>query len=95
MKAEIKEKLIYLNLPGIREILDETIQSAINEGLSFETFFDQLLDHECTQRKNYRVERLLREAKLSLQKTFETFDLKRLPVKVVQKIRSLEDGGFL
>lgn len=32
MKAEIKYKLMYLNLPGIRQILDETIQSAIFEG---------------------------------------------------------------
>jgi DNA replication protein DnaC len=95
MTTGIKEKLIYLNLPGIREILDETIQIAITDNLSFETFFDQLLDYETTQRKNYRVERLLREAKLPLQKTFESFDLKRLPAKAIAKIKSLNDGGFL
>lgn len=91
----MKEKLLYLNLPGILEILDETVNGAISEGLSYESFLKQLLSHECQQRKNNRIERLLKGARLPIQKTFETFDFRRLPAKAVQKIKSLEDGSFL
>lgn len=95
MKTEMKEKLTLLNLPGIREILDETIQGAIAEELSYEAFFGTLIDHEYILRKNSRIERLLKESRLPLQKTFDTFDLKRLPPKAIQKIKALEDGSFL
>jgi len=95
MTTAMKEKLALLNLPGIREILDETIRGAITEELSYEAFFVTLLDHEYMLRKNSRVERLLKESKLPLQKTFGTFDFKRLAAKAIQKIKALDDGLFL
>ncbi|MES0447317.1 MAG: IS21-like element helper ATPase IstB [Desulfobacterales bacterium] len=95
MKSAIKEKLVYLKLPGIKEVLDETIKGAIVEGLSYEKFVEQLLDHECTQRKNHRIEKLLKSSKLPSDKIFESFDLNRLGLKTLQKVKSLEDGSFL
>ena len=95
MKVSIKEKLVYLRLPGVKEVLDETIKNAIGEGLSYEKFIEQLLEYECTLRKNHRIEKLTRESKIPADKTFESFDLKRLGIKTLQKIKSLEDGSFL
>ena len=95
MKAAIKEKLVYLKLPGIKEVLDETIKNAVADGLSYEKFIEQLLEYECTLRKNHRIEKLTRDSKIPTDKTFESFDLKRLGIKTLQKIKSLEDGSFL
>ena len=95
MKPAIKEKLVSLKLPGIREILDETIQGAIAQELSYESFFEQLLEYEYIQRKNHRIEKLLKDAKLPPEKTFDSLDLKRLGLKTLQKVKSLEDGSFL
>jgi DNA replication protein DnaC len=41
------------------------------------------------------VERLLRESRLPLEKSLASFDLKRLPAKVVQQVRSLLEGDFV
>lgn len=95
MNPEMKEKLVYLKLPGIKEVLDETIEGAIAEGLSYEEFIGQLLEHECTMRKNHRTQKILKAAKLPPDKTFNSFDLDRLGLKTRQKIKALEDGAFL
>ena len=45
-------------------------------------------------RRDNRVERLLRESRLSLEKSLQTLDLKRLPPKLVPQVRALRDGTF-
>lgn len=42
-----------------------------------------------------RVARRLRESQLFLEKTLATLDLKRLPQKAAQHVRSLLEGGFV
>ena len=42
-----------------------------------------------------RVERLLHDSRLPLEKSWQTLDLKRLPPKVVQQARTLLEGSFL
>ncbi len=39
--------------------------------------------------------RLLRDAKLPLEKTLDNFDLKRLPAKAARQLKALLDGAFL
>ena len=95
MTKEMTEKLVYLKMPGIKAILDETIKTSIDNSLSYLDFFDHLIDHEYNLRKQNRVERLLKMSKLPLQKTFDSFDFKRIPLNTQQKIKSLEDGSFL
>ncbi len=41
------------------------------------------------------MERLLRESRLPLEKSLASFELKRLPAKVVQQVRSLLEGDFV
>jgi len=38
---------------------------------------------------------MLRQSRLPLEKTLESFDLKRLPAKVSRQVRSLTDGAFV
>src|SRR5207244_4449067 len=42
-----------------------------------------------------RIERLLRESKLPLEKSWSALDVKRLPAKVVQQLRGLLSGEFV
>ena len=59
------------------------------------TFCWELLERECQQRRHRRIERLLKASRLALEKSWATLDLKRLPAKVAQQLRSLLSGDFL
>jgi DNA replication protein DnaC len=68
---------------------------ARQESLSYEQYLLELANRECDDRKQKRVERLLRESRLPLEKNLATFDLKRLPAKVLQQVRTLLAGDFV
>jgi DNA replication protein DnaC len=55
----------------------------------------ELIEQECESRRTNRVDRLMRESKLFLEKSLSTLDLKRLPSKAAQQVRSLLEGGFV
>ena len=42
-----------------------------------------------------RVQRLLKDSALPLEKSLQNFDLKRLPAKAARQLRTLLDGSFL
>jgi DNA replication protein DnaC len=70
-------------------------QAAVREGLSYERYLLGLLERESEVRWNHRVERLLRQSRLPLEKTLDRFEMKRLPAKAAHQIKALLDGGFL
>jgi DNA replication protein DnaC len=74
---------------------EELARQAQQEGLSFEQYLLGLVQRECQERRNKRVERLLHESRLPLEKSWSALDLKRLPAKVVQQARTLLEGSFL
>ena len=47
--------------------------------MSYERYLLELAEHECESRRSSRVERLLRESRLFMEKSLSTLDLKRLP----------------
>ena len=55
----------------------------------------ELVERECQQRQHNRIERLLKDSRLPLEKSWAALDLKRLPPKVVQQLRGLLSGEFL
>jgi len=70
-------------------------RQALQESLSFEQYLLALAQRECQERRNKRVQRLLHESRLPLEKSWPSLDLKRLPAKVVQQARSLLEGSFV
>ena len=54
-----------------------------------------MLEAECQIRRIRRIERRLHESRLPLEKNLETFQLKRLPQKVSQQIKTLLQGDFI
>lgn len=95
MKHNITENLNYLKLPGMKDILEDGIVLAEEEGMSYADFLLHILEHESDIRRNNKITRLLKDSKLPTAKTLKAFDMKRLPLKVRQKVNSILDGGFI
>lgn len=95
VKAELTEGLRELHLPTIRRGYEETARQAEREQLTYERYLLELVQRECEARRDSRVARLLRRSGIPREKSLETFDLKRLPVKAARQIKTLLEGDFL
>jgi len=84
-----------LRLPAFRECYEEEAARAGQESLGYEQYLLELAQRECEERRNHRVERNLKTSRLPLEKSLANFDLKRLPQKVRQQVRTLLEGSFL
>jgi DNA replication protein DnaC len=95
VKKTLVAHLRELHLPTFRECFEEAAGRALQETLSYEQYLLELAGRECEVRRVNRIARMLRQSKLPLEKSLDHFDLKRLPAKVAQQVRSLTDGGFV
>lgn len=84
-----------LRLPTVRQCYEETARRAERETLSYEQYLLEVITRECEQRRKTRVEKLLRESELPLEKSLLNFDVKRLPAKAQRQLRTLLEGDFL
>jgi len=94
-KEMLAKVLKELHLPMFRAHYEELARTAQQEGQSCAQFLLALSQLECQERRQKRVERLLRQSELPLEKTWQATDLKRLPPRVVQQVRTLLEGSFL
>ena len=95
MNSTLLDQLRSLRLPAFRDGFEETARRAVQETLSYEQYLLELTDQECSDRRGRRIERMLRESRLPLDKTLSAFDQKRLPAKVARQLRTLLEGSFL
>src|SRR5262245_29109301 len=99
MKEDVKERLLQglkeLHLPVCRHSYEELARQAQQEGHSYEQYLLGLVERECQERRNNRIERLLRQSRLPLEKSWQALELKRLPTKVLQQARTLLEGSFV
>ena len=97
--AEVRPALIghlkELHLPTVQQCYEETARRAERETLSYEKYLLEVIARECEQRHKKRVERLLKESALPLEKSLQNFNVKRLPAKAQRQLRTLLEGGFL
>ncbi len=89
------DSLKQLHLPTVRERFVEEADHARQESLSHENYLLSLMGQELEERKLKRVARYLRESKLPLEKTLDTFDRSRLTEVENHKVEALLDGRFL
>ena len=98
-EKDVKERLLRclkeLHLPAFRRGYEELARQAQQESLSYEQYLLGLVERECQERRNNRIERLLRQSRLPLEKSWPALELKRLPAKVLQQARSLLEGSFV
>ena len=93
-KSRLIPLLKELRLPAFRESYEELARNAERESQGYESFLLALVERECDDRQRRRFERFLRESRLPLEKTMESFDMKRLPSTIHYKVKSLMDGSF-
>lgn len=91
MDAQLRE----LHLPTFRECYEQSARRAEAEDVGYEHYLLGLVERECQEREANRIERLLRQSKLAIDKNLDTFDLKRLPGKVAGQVRTLIEGSFV
>lgn len=94
-RQKLGDMLRDLKLSGMGAIYGQAATKAEKEGWGFERFLHHLAEVELEQRRQKRVERVLKAAKLPLGKTLATLDLERLPVKVRRQLPTLVEGGFV
>ena len=99
MSADVKERLERqlreLHLPSFRRSYEELVRQAQQETYSYERFLLELCERECQERRTKRIGRVLQQSRLPLEKSLETFDLKRLPAKLARQVQSLREGSFV
>jgi hypothetical protein len=93
--VELTQYLKELRLLAIRECYQDLAEQAREEALSYEQYLFSLVGTEREARRNNRIARLLRESRLPLEKSLDSFDRKRLPRKVDAHLGVLLDGTFL
>jgi DNA replication protein DnaC len=84
-----------LRLPTVAQIVDDALATARREDWSLEAFLHHLLEQEMEGRRERRITRLLKAAHFPPGKTLETFEQKRLPLRIRRQISQLCEGDFI
>ena len=95
VRPALIEHLKDLHLPTVRACYEDTARRAERETLSYEQYLLEVITRECEQRRKSRVQRLLKDSELPLEKSLQNFDLKRLPARATRQLTTLLDGSFL
>ena len=99
MNKKIQEELACclkeLCLSTTSRLYARLADEARAESLSHEQFLFNLVRQECDSRRNKRIERYLKESHLPLEKTMDGFNLKRIPLKATQQVKTLIEGEFV
>jgi len=91
----IESNLSRLRLPRIREILEGVMKAAEDQGKSYLSFLDDLLEEEVAQKEQRRIETALKISGLPFIKSIDEFDFTFQPKLDRQKVMSLFDLTFI
>ncbi len=95
LSAELADHLRRLKLPSFQDAWQELALTAEKQAWPYGRFLHALTELELDERRQRRVDRHLRQSRLPSDKTLETLDLNRLPLKVRQALPRLCRGGFV
>ena len=84
-----------LRLPSVRACYENLAEKATQQQFDYEEYLYEVVEIERQARHNKRTQKLLRESRLPLEKTFQGFQLDRLPKKAMSQVKALLDGTFL
>ncbi len=94
LNRQLASCLKELYLSTVKACYVEQAELARSETLSYERYLLEVMERERETRRNNRIARLLRESKLPLEKTLQSFECRRLPRKVDAQLRVLLEGDF-
>lgn len=95
LHKELEHSLKQLYLSSVKKCYREEADLARRESSSYEEYLRELMSRECEERHQRRIARYLRESKLPLEKSLDSFDQSRLPAKVKALVKVLLEGSFL
>ncbi len=95
VREQLNSYLKELRLPTIRSSYELFANQAANESMSYEQYLLEVVKQEYEVRQNNRIERHLKESKLPLDKTIESFELDRLSIGITNQVKVLFEGHFL
>jgi DNA replication protein DnaC len=78
-----------------REYYVALANQAVQEEMSYGRYLYELAVKECEVRRANKIQRLVKASRLPLEKTLSTFDLKRLPLKLRQQVKTVLEGDFV
>lgn len=84
-----------LRMPTFRDQFAVVAERAEAEKLSYLDYLSELTTLECQVRREGRIRRLMTRSQLPAGKTWDSFDLNRLPMNVRRQLETLRDGTFL
>jgi len=92
---ELDTLLKQLRLPTFRDNYADLAQQAAKEDLSYTEYLLHLARAEAQIRRYNQIQRLVKASRLPLEKTFENFDFKKLPLGITQQVKVLSEGMFV
>jgi DNA replication protein DnaC len=93
--AQIKQSLKTLRLATVAKIVEERVEEAIDQQMSYIDFLLLIMQDEIDARKQKRKELLIQKAKLGKIKPIVEFDFSHLPGLNKQKIMSFVSCRFI
>jgi DNA replication protein DnaC len=93
--SQLTNQFRELRLPSFRDHFQQSAIRATTENLSHLEYLAELATLECQARQQGRIQRLMRNSKLPLEKSWDSFKFGRLPLSVKQQLETLRDGSFL
>ena len=95
----IHKQLVYLlkelRMPMFREYFAALSREALQKELTYEQYLLELAQREYEVRRLNKIERLIKGSKLPMEKTFDNFEFKRMPLKIRQQVKILKYGSFV
>jgi len=95
LHRQLMLRLKELHLPMFREYYASLANRAVQEEMSYSRYLYELALKECEIRRANKIQRLVKTSRLPLEKTLNTFNLKRLPLKLRQQVKILLEGDFV
>jgi DNA replication protein DnaC len=95
VNKELDTLLKQLRLPTFRDNYAELATQAGREDFSYTEYLLHLARTEAEIRRYNQIARLRKASRLPLEKTFENFDFKKLPLGITQQAKVLSQGMFV
>jgi len=95
LKPSLARCLKELHLPTVRVCYRQEADRARQESLTYEHYLAEVMEREREARLQSRIQRLLRDFRLPLEKSLETFETRRLPSMLAAQLNALLEGSFV
>jgi len=78
-----------LHLPTVSACYEEQADQARQENITYEYYLAEVMEREREFRSHNRIQRMLRESKLPLEKNLDNFEMGRLSSKLKTQVKTL------